>query len=285
MTSHQRLRLFQLLFSIGLSFTVSACSLYSSEETTGKGAAAPPPPPPEKVVTAAPAAPSPIDTLRALSPPEGLRFTPLFSGKSESTDVRLRRLEDAVQDIRNDVDTVVPAVVRMATIEKDNKAVALQQPSLAPPAAAPTSLVSPQSSAMAAPVNPAPQQQSAAAPPPAPSSPAAPALGNVKDVRIADHADKTRIVLDMTVKYNGAIRLDNNGKELVIPLQQLNWLGPKSFDASSYELVSGYHVANDNLYIDLMYPSQIKAQDIIPPEGGIKDYRAVIDLFSHDVHK
>lgn len=287
----------RLLFSACLVCALSACSLFDDTEVARGGTAAPPAvkKPPMGVVAPVP---SPMETLRSLLPPEGLRFMPLFNEKMSDTDDRFRRLEGTVQDMRNDLDTVVPALARMAIIDRDNKAIEVQQQtlaSMAPPAAlmpsaaeassAPVSLV--QSPPMTASTTQAPPQ---AAPEVAKTAEATPVLppptrGDVKDLRMADHKDMTRIVLDMTAEYNGAVQLDSNGKRLVISLQKLNWLGQKSVEVNSAELVSGYHVADGNLYIDLMYPAQIKEQKILLPSADSKNYRAVIDLYSSDVHK
>jgi len=262
----------RLLFCAGIVLAVPACSLDAGGGVLGQTAAPPPPleknKPPEKVA----ATPSALDTLRALSPPEGLKFTPLF-GEPADNPARIKRLEGAVQGIRNDLDTVVPAVVHMVVMERDNRVLAVQQQGL--PAEAPA-LPGPQAAPAPAPA----VEKKMDAPPPA-----APAIGDVKRIRIADHADKTRIVLDMTVKHDGTARLEKNGRQLVVPLSRLNWLGLKSFDAESAELISGYRVADGNLYVELMYAAQIKAQDVVPPGGAMNDYRTVIDLFSSDVHK
>jgi len=110
-----------LLFSL---VTLTACSLDGKDSNTN---AAPPPPAPgaAKQETVAPI-PSAMDTFRALAPPDGLKFTPLFSENITDTNARLKRLEDSVQTIRNDVDTLAPTMVRMVAIEKDIKGLVAQ---------------------------------------------------------------------------------------------------------------------------------------------------------------
>lgn len=367
-----------LLFYLALVFLVSACSLDGQDLTIKRAA---PPPSAEKIKAAESIAalPTAMDTFRALAPPEGLKFVPLFSEPVSDTNARLKRLEDAVQTMRNDFDTVVPTMVRMVAIEKDIKVLVAQLQTLTdqgqvpaepapavesdtlPPEAtggatipgedvakgtepakaatakagpdAASSLVTPEaaskgelppedaaSPSSTAPVDLKAPVKPAAAPTPAPvvlaptvkpapvktppppakpevkadtktETPATPplpnpsALGNAMDVRIADHANKTRVVLDITVPMAATAKLENNGKTLVIPLSQLNWLGKKSWDADSAELISGYHIEEGNLYVDLMYASQIKTQSVLTPGGDNKNYRWVIDLFSPEVHK
>lgn len=89
---------------------------------------APPPPPP--VTPLDTQTPTAMDTFRALAPSEGLKYTTLFPDRSPDTDPRVARLEDAVQILRNDFDTVVPTLVRLAAIEKDMKTLVLQLQSL-----------------------------------------------------------------------------------------------------------------------------------------------------------
>lgn len=377
MALDQRGVFFRLLFCASISLAVSACSLFDVD-SKGPQPASAQTPEKNKPQKKAPTTPAGLETLRSLSPPEGLRFAPLFDEKAENPDSRVKRLEDAVQDIRNDLDTVVPAIVRMAIIERDNRVLGVQgqalpanappvalaaapppaekkteveqptplaglppapavstvqktggddiqwnaeqgrravetsahdvpaaipapaaavanpaapaekdekpviaAPALLSPAIAPSALALEEKARVAAPPTP-PAAAEKQAPPPA-LRPAP--LGDVKGIRIADHDDKTRVVLDMTAQYAGVPRIEKNGKQLVVPLDRLNWIGIKSFDVESAELVSGYHVAEGNLYLDLMYASQIKAQDVIPPNNESKDYRTVIDLFSPDVHK
>ena len=336
------------------------------------------------------AMPTPMDTFRALAPPEGLRFTPLFSDPVEDANARMKRLEDAVQTIRNDLDTVVPTMVRMVAIEKDIKGLVAQLQTLTdqsqgiaspttdvtpeelpPPAnggtkipgegqakgtepakastakagpAAPSSLVTPEAASKGelppegaaspsskAPVDikkpqakntvpvpaapaadkakkPAVPAPAVVAPAPAPAvtpaakpevkpeakpeikaeaapAPAGSTIGDVSAIRIADHPDKTRVVLEMTAKAGEGAKIENNGKTLVIPLSQVNWLGKKSWDADSAQLISGYHIEGGNLYVDLMYASQIKSLEFLSPGAENKNYRLVIDLFSPEVHK
>jgi len=81
-----------------------------------------------------------MDTFRALAPPDGLKFTPLFNENISDTNARIKRLEDAVQTIRNDVDTLAPTMVRMVAIEKDIKGLVAQLQTLSDQGAPPAGL-------------------------------------------------------------------------------------------------------------------------------------------------
>ncbi|MBU6475465.1 MAG: hypothetical protein KGQ70_05835 [Alphaproteobacteria bacterium] len=112
------------LLYTGLLFAVTACSDSGNSPDAN---AAPPPPQasPQQVPGIAPV-PTAMDTLRALAPPDGLKFTPLFSQRLSGTNARIARLESAVQTLRNDVDTMAPTVVRMVAIEGDVKGLVTQ---------------------------------------------------------------------------------------------------------------------------------------------------------------
>ncbi len=123
-------------------------------------------------------------------------------------------------------------------------------------------------------------------PPPAPVlMPVVPAAGQVTAFRFADHADKTRVVLDLSAPCACAAKLDNKGKQLVVSLPSLDWAGAKTWDADSAKLVSGYHVVNGVLYVDMMYPAQIKAMEVLKPSKDSDHYRFMVDLVSPSVHK
>jgi hypothetical protein len=302
-----------------------------------------------------------MDTFRALAKPEGLKFTPLFAQPMDG-EARAARIEREVQTIRNDIDTLVPSMVRLVAIEKDMKELVAQLKTLtgdAPPVeaaemlpveqneigagqttaqaeaqdaqkelqaalqeetakqqnkipgedvargtepAVPAQAV--QAGATAAqkslPVTPeaAPKglpPEGAASPssPPPPPAPApvvtpapaatAPASGAALDVRFGDHPDKTRIVIDLSGKANVKSTLENDGQRLVIDLGGAVWSGKKSSGANVSQLVSGWRVESGKLYVDLLGPATIRAQELLPAgEGG--GHRAVIDLHSTALH-
>lgn len=208
--------------------------------------------------TETPPPPVVSESLRPLAPPEGLKVAPLFSERTWRDGVRLDRLETAVQTLRNDVDVMAPAVVRGVEIEKERAA---KEAAAAAEAEA---------KARAA-------EEAAAA--------AAQTLGNVLNIRFGDYADKTRVVLDMTGPAEGAVKVDGKGKILAFDLSRMKWLGKTAWDAESAQLVSGYRVEEGRLLVNLMYPSKITAQKLLPPSAHSKNYRLMVDLFSPEVHK
>ncbi len=413
------------------AFVLSACSFADgSDQTRGQAGA------PGVATPAAPAAPTAMDTFRALAPPEGMKFTPLFAVQIRDEDARFLRLEQSVQSLRNDFDTVTPSLVRLVAVEKDIKDLVDQlrtlndggvvaEPSPVEPVTsttilptspnngipgediaggtepaparmaaaasnAPSSLVTPEAASTgqlppegaASPSSRVPlattaQQQPPAAPlqappaaplqppidltkPPAPApvapltpvlvptppkppaappvvapkaepkplpaakpveeakpspvqaAPAEPAadpvseetkasaaqpasvaelppvvvgtpVGDVKEIRIGDHIDKTRIVLEATAQGPYKAQIINDGRQLVIDLPQYNWQASRVWDAVSANLIAGYKYADNRIIFDLLSPAEIKAESFMTGSSG-SGQRLVIDLFSSAIH-
>lgn len=315
------------------ALALAACSAPDSAQQTS---------PPPTAADAATSSPSAMDTFRALAPPEGLKITALFGEKAKNDDARMQRLEDAVQGLRNDFDTVVPSLVRLVAVEKDMKDLVGQLQSLTdqvpaapvdPVASQPeipggdatgsTQTVTADKAATGTPATSPPVTPEAAssgqlppegaaspnshAPPPVVTPPApvaqkpvetpresqpepkleapvikSPPLMGVKKVRVADHKDKTRIVIDLTAKVDFKATLENKGKTLAIEIQGMDMSAIKPFEADSAALVSGWHVERQVLKFDLLYTATIKAQELLTP-NGTPYYRLFVDLFSAEV--
>lgn len=230
-----------------------------------------------------------MDALRNLAPPEGVRLTRLFDDKAASAKERLARLERAVQALRDDVDTIAPVTLDLVQKNVPEKAapeapVDLRAEEKEPP---PESLVPVDTETRnanierllsAAGADLAPQAQEKA------KAPANASGGAIRQARTADHADKTRLVLDMTASATPKAHLENDNKKMIIDLP-LPWTGEASFKAMEAQLISGWQIKDGKLEVALLYPSQIKQQFLIPAQKGNSDYRFVIDLYSADVHK
>lgn len=144
--------------------------------------------------------------------------------------------------------------------------------------------------ASAKPTAPAAQQEAttytpvavASKPQPVPPLKMGPIVGDVQDIRIGDHIDKTRIVLETTAKADYKAMIDSDGRRLVIQLPQYNWKTAARWDAVSANLVSGYSYAGGTLVLDLMTPASISSQQVMPTGNG--GQRIVIDLFAPLIH-
>jgi len=224
--------------------------------------------------------PTPMDAFRALAPPEGLKFTPLFAQPIDDSDARFARLEQSVQELRDDFDTTVPTMVRLVAVEKDMKDLIGQLNALSGGAAPPPPV---QAAPMPlTPMQAAPQQLAAQPPPETAPMPAAtatpvPAIGQMRALRIGDHGDKTRLVFDLTGKPAYTATVTEDEKQLIVDLPGITWTVQSAWHAKGGDLISSYKYENGKAYIDLMSRSKIKLQDIIPGEGG-RGYRLVIDL-------
>jgi len=245
---------------------------------------------PAKPETIAPI-PTPMETFRSLAPPEGLKVTPLFAEPVKDPDARVARVEKAVQDLRNDFDTVMPAMVRMVAMENNMRdlidqmkaandtAKAVPAPASMPPAAvAAPAAASDKKDDKKADEKPAAEKPAAKEAAPAKAPAAAPGAASVKALRLGDHGDTTRIVLELSAKAAATAALDGDGKGLAVDLAQVNWTGKDSGGMKGGKLVSTWKYADGRLHIDLLHPASIKSQKLLPPAGGNKDYRLVIDL-------
>ncbi len=250
---------------------------------------------PAKPETIAPI-PTPMETFRSLAPPEGLKVAPLFAEPVKDPEARVARVEKAVQDLRNDFDTVMPAMVRMVAMENnmrdliDQMKAANDAPKAVPPPAA-----MPAATAAAPAMAPDKKDDKKADEKPAakeaapakaaaaePAKAATPGAASVKAVRLGDHGDTTRIVLELSAKAAATAALDEDGKGLSVDLAQVNWTGKNSGGMKGGKLVSTWKYADGTLHIGLLHPVAIKSQKLLPPAAGAKDFRLVIDLAASD---
>lgn len=190
-----------------------------------------------------------------MAPAEGMRLTRLFDTPVRGTDARFKRLEDAVQTLRDDVDVFAPNMEqRVTNLEKSNADLNISY-----------RLTKAQTEALL---------KEASKP-----------IGDINGVRIGDHLDKTRIVLDMTAVPEGRSRIENGGKRLAVELPRLNWKAKQnSFKADGGALVSGWEYKDGQLLVDLIAPATVKEQQILPAKGK-EPAKLVIDLFAKGIHQ
>jgi len=189
----------------------------------------------------------------ALAPAEGMRLTPLFAEPVKGNAARFERLENAVQTLRDDLDVYAPAMEeRVEVLEEGLREVAGRQQKIAEKTAV---LV-----------------KEANKP-----------VGDIKAVRIGDHMDKTRIVLDVTAKTEATSHIEKDGRQLVVDLPRLNWAASQTeWKAGGGALVSGWAYKGGKLYVDLIVPAVVKEQTML---SGKSQHRLVIDLFAKGIHQ
>jgi len=242
-------------------------------------------------------APKTADGLPALQA-KGLN-TNLFSEKMSSETARLDRLENAVQELRNDFDNMAPAIVRLVAIEGDIQSLVkqldvltgktpagslndvppidestLDQPAApadaqapvppvdtAAPAAAETMPPVPAAPQPLIPTQPAPAQEPAVTPAPSSAATTTPAAAEaakpasptpeaaatsqgvaVMDIRVGEHPDKTRVVLDVRGKSSFTTDLDNQEKILVIEIPEAGWNAKPQMTFADSPTIASYSV-------------------------------------------
>lgn len=238
--------------------------------------AAPPPPPPAQSQSAPP--PQPRNIPQAQPNNSGLNPKNLFGESLRSEEERIDRLERAMQDLRNDFDSVRPAIRRLMAVESDMQSLLTELRKLNNNPAA---------------FNRAPQRQAAPAPrrAQARSTPKRPlqtktpppvtnGMATIFDVRVGDHSNKTRLVLDSNAKAGFTVDIDNNERIMIVELSNAKWGTANSGNLRS-KLLKSYRVENsgDNplVVFQLSRSAQILSQSEIGGANGT-GRRIVIDL-------
>lgn len=250
------------------------------------------------------------DGLPILQPPRGVNTKALFAEEIRDTDHRMTRLENAVQEIRNDFDAISPSIIRLVAIEQDIQDLVGQleillkeepvpEANSAPiPAVAnaePLPLGQPAKTEPAIPaaVPPAPTAVPApSATPPVPAGQAAPhtplpqagvGSSQVLDLRIGEHAEKTRIVLDTSTAVAYSTDLDNDEKLLLVELPEAKWNAPSTKSFGNSPMLESYRTEplNDGqgtlLVLQLRHPARILFKGSMAATSG-NGKRIVIDV-------
>lgn len=222
--------------------------------------------------------------------PKGVNIDGLFAEKISDSDRRFTRLENAVLDLRREFETFKPAITRLVAVESDIQDLITQLDILlrnepAPPAPPPMPLT-PQTSPE--PLRPADQAQAPA--PPSPQTPTASvqpqAIGTgpaVKALRVGEHSDKVRLVLDISQKTPYTADLDAQEKLLILELPEARWNAAPRQSFARSALLQSYSVepindgAGSRVILTLKRPTQLIKQQALPP-GSNPNYRIFLDL-------
>ncbi|MBU0799468.1 MAG: AMIN domain-containing protein, partial [Alphaproteobacteria bacterium] len=248
------------------------------------------------------------DGMPALQPARGVNLENVFAENIKDPVDRVKRVENAVIELRRDFDSVLPAIVRLSAVEADMQELLGQLESLLrnePPTASTINYVpeaapqplstspAPTPSPTPAPV-PAPQPQAAAPPPAATPAPVAstpppaasapiPGAVSVTGLRLGEHKDKTRLVMDMTGASSYRYDLDNAENLLVIELAGAGWTAAQSQTMAKSPLVQSYSVqamdgGGTRVIIQLKRAVNVIYEAALKPEGGNSSHRIVLDL-------
>lgn len=211
-------------------------------------------------------------------------------GENLATDTqRINRLERAMQDMRNDFETVKPSIKRLMDIEGDlqNLLGELRRlsnntaPAPAPAMAqnnAPTNITPPAAAA------PTPMASSRSKPTTYVKKSAPPVTdgtATVFDVRVGTHPDKTRIVLDVNAKTPFNVDIDNGEKIMLVDLPGAKWSAANSKSFNKKAIARSYTVETTDdgvlLAFQLKRAANVAYQKDIPAVSG-SARRIVIDL-------
>ena len=225
--------------------------------------------------------------------PKGINVESLFATKINDSDQRFARLENAVLDLRREFETFKPAITRLVAVESDIQDlikqldILLRNEPMAPPMplkpeTGPTPLTAadqaPPPNARA--ISPAPPQPPAA--PPAPKAVSGKTV--VKALRVGQHSDKIRLVLDVSKKTSYSADLDAEEKLLIIELPEAQWNAARQQSFARSELLQSYSVepindgAGSRVVMTLKRPTQLIKQQALPPGNGNADHRIFLDL-------
>ena len=121
-------------------------------------------------------------------------------------------------------------------------------------------------------------------PKPAPGKPQARAVPIVMGVRIGEHADKTRFVIEVSDPVTFRTFTLRNPNRVVVDMPAVQWHMDDAPRPSGNGAIHAYRYGqfrsgNSRFVIDLNAPVSVAPPVVLPPSGGF-GYRAVIDLVS-----
>ncbi len=165
----------------------------------------------------------------------------LFGRTLKGNEARLDRLERAVQDMRNDFDRVEPAILRLMEIEGDIQDLVSELEQLNQ-SAAPTAPMRTTVAPVRAPKTAAKAMASSSKGFVKKSAPANTGKPVVYDLRVGEHHDKTRIVMDVNAKTGFIVDIDNNERIMVVDLPDAGWNSRMSQSFGKSPFISSYKV-------------------------------------------
>lgn len=113
--------------------------------------------------------------------------------------------------------------------------------------------------------------------------PAAPVKMNFSSVRLGDHGDKVRVVIESTQPIKISQDLDNTEKILVIDVKGADMETLRQ-DVANNPLVAAMSMTGDKkgasgqIALELKKETRVEMTTVMPPQGDKKVYRAVVDL-------
>lgn len=239
--------------------------------------------------------------LPALKPMKGINADTLFTENIKDTSDRFNRVENAVVDLRKEFDVYKPSIVRLAAVESDIQnlikelEVLLQETPANQP---PQMLVEPSGPQLQVTqltpqqIMPPEPQDIAQVPyhiekkiPPKTASPPQTHDGVVAmNLRVGEHADKSRIVFDTNQKTNFSIDLDNDEKLIIIELPKARWIDGSSKTFNDSKLLESYSIEPINngtgtmIVLSLKKTTKILREKRLSPDSDNAYHRIYFDL-------
>lgn len=251
--------------------------------------------------------------LPVLQPSYGMNVEQLFAQDIRDPIERIKRVENAVIDIRKELNAITPSIVRLVAVEKDIQNLVEQlevllqdeppsmnttpsaqdrnrRVSASPPPSGNRQGLSDSGITPAAPSSPAvTEAQRPKKATPAASSGSNTGVTSVREVRIGEHKDKTRLVLDVSGKTSFRYDLDTLENLLVIELPDAGWSASKNWRSQKAPLMASYSVqemqgGGSRMIIQLKHSASVVHSGTIAPNKDSRNYRVVIDLAAPAVH-
>ncbi len=252
--------------------------------------------------------------LPALKPMKGVNVDTLFSEKIRDNGKRFDRVEHAVVDLRKEFETYKPSIVRLAAVESDiqnliKELEVLLQETPPEPSSMPIDLAKQDNNEAELKIqqlDPSPIPKS---PPPTkdtsvkdqahqpqkiktsnrvpPDKPAALVQTSglvAQNLRVGEHADKVRLVLDTNKQTEYSIDLDNDENLIIVELPKAKWIGKNAQNFASSKLIESYSVEPLNqgkgsmIIISLKKGTEIIRQRRLSPDGSSAYHRIYFDL-------
>jgi len=208
----------------------------------------------------------------------------LFGSSLRSDDERLSRLERAVQELRNDFDTVSPSIKRLMAIEADIQDLIgeLRKLSTEPSRSfgsnntgKPPEIIRTKQAPVKKATSSKKTYQTKSAPP------VQNGMATVYDLRTGQHPGKTRLVMDTNTKTNFSVDIDNSENIMVIDMPNTNWTASMSGTVAKSSVIQSYNVEKNGdgvLFIaQLKRNARIAYKDDLPSNSG-SGRRIVIDV-------
>lgn len=218
--------------------------------------------------------------LPALSASKGLKLESLFSEEIKDADERMKRLENAHLDFRKEYEQIKPAILRLAAIESDLQTLMRELNGFV------------EQQAQAAPVESVEEEaeetlteadKETAPEEPAPPPPPQEAFeSQLKGIRIGNHPDKVRIVLDIKGLIAKTVTLADNALSVELQATDLDPALKTEQSLQKNALLDSYAVMQEGavakLTFTLRQSTQIMGQEALEPKSPAELSRLVFDL-------